>query len=128
VASATAITLTDKDGRDLPAGGLFIATIKLVSYIVQGLDANAFSNGASFYTGRSRYLAWEVQAVSGTHTTHDIFIQGSLDDTNFDNITSANITGLGRKVETINFPYLRPHVQTQEGAASLVNVLFHTKH
>lgn len=92
------------------------------------LDANSTSSvGGKVYTGGASSVTLQVVAVSGTHGTHVIKLQGSVDGTTFVD-TSTTLTGAGSAILTSPaYPYHRAKVTTAEGATSTVDVYVFAK-
>ena len=93
-----------------------------------GLNTN--NNGAvtaSLDIHDNASIAFEIQAASGTHGTHVIMLQCSLDDSSWLN-TSTTITGVGVKNNiAITTQYVRLKVTTVEGGASTVDIIIQGK-
>ena len=94
---------------------------------VTGVDANATTTTVSLHVDDNKKVAFHVVAATGSHATHVITLQCSLDDSNwFD--TSSTITGLGvvNNVDIITH-FVRLKVTTNEGSASTVNIIIQAK-
>lgn len=92
-----------------------------------GVDANATSTTASLHVEDNKKVAFHVVAATGTHATHIITLQCSLDNSNwFD--TASTITGLGvvNNVDIITH-FVRLKVTTNEGGASTVDIIIQGK-
>ncbi len=95
-------------------------------------EASLDANSTSSVTGKVdtvgvASVTLQVVSVSGTHGTHVIKLQGSVDGVTFVD-TSSTVTGPG--AVTLSgpvYPYHRAKVTTAEGAASVVDVYIFTK-
>ena len=91
------------------------------------VDANAASTTTVLHIEDNNKIAYHVVAASGTHATHVITLQCSLDNSNwFD--SASTITGLGvvNNVD-ITSHYVRLKVTTLEGGVSTVNTIVQAK-
>lgn len=93
-----------------------------------GLNANSTSSvTGNVDTVGVASVTLQVVAVSGTHDTHVIKLQGSVDGVTFVD-TSSTVTGAGTVVLTGPvYPYHRAKVTTAQGAAAVVDVYIFTK-
>ena len=87
-----------------------------------GLNANSTSSvGGSIYTGGAASVTLQVVGVTGTHATHVVKLQGSVDNTNWTD-TATTLTGNGAAVlSSPAYPYHRAKVTTAEGATSTID-------
>lgn len=105
-----------------------ISNVMFNEHIETGLDADSTSTvSASLNVAENSYVAWTVVANTGTHGTHVITLQCSLDDTNWAS-TASTLTGLGT-VDNIQITakYVRLKVTTRESAASTVDIIIQAK-
>lgn len=92
-----------------------------------GIDVNAATTTTSLHVDDNKKVAFHVVAATGTHATHVITLQCSLDDINwFD--TPTTITGLGVKnnIDIITH-FVRLKVTTNEGSAATVDIIIQGK-
>ncbi len=93
-----------------------------------GIDANANTVTQSLDMSRARDVSFQVIANTGTHATHVVTLQVSMDDTNWFT-TSLSVTGTG--VTSSSFfnvaKFARLKVTTVEGAASTVDLTMQAK-
>jgi hypothetical protein len=93
-----------------------------------GLDANDTSTVSTVLDVlENRYISFDVQDNSGTHSNHVITLQISFDNSTWYN-TSSTKTGTGF-VENVQVTarYVRLKVTTAEGSASIVDINIHAK-
>lgn len=92
------------------------------------LDVNSTSSvGGKVYTGGATSVALQVVGVSGTHATHVVKLQGSVDGVTFVD-TATTLTGAGTAVLTTpQYPYHRAKVTTAEGTAATADVYVYSK-
>ena len=92
-----------------------------------GLDANTTTLSNSLDVSDNKSIAYSISSNTGTHSTHIITLQCSLDDSEwFD--TNSSITGLG--VENNIFiitQFVRLKVTTNEGDTSTVDIIIQGK-
>ena len=71
----------------------------------------------------------QVIANTGTHATHIIDLQCSSNNSNWHNINSGDVTGVGitDPPVTVGTRYVRARVSTAEGGASTVDILIQAK-
>ena len=91
-------------------------------------DTNSTSTATSSLDIRdNKHVTWGISATTGTHATHVIKLQQSLDNVTFSN-TGSILTGVGIKDNLqITARYIRLKVTTAEGSASTVEVRIHAK-
>ena len=95
---------------------------------VTGVDANASTTTASLEIDGKKDLVFQVLANTGTHGTHVITLQCSLDDSNWTDISGATLTGVGVKGGvTANSQFVRLKVTTVESATSTVDIIVQAK-
>lgn len=92
-----------------------------------GLDANATTTSTSLDVKDNENVAYSVVAATGTHATHVITLQCSLDDSAWQD-TPSTITGVG-VVDNVSVTtrYVRLKVTTNEGSASTVDIIIQGK-
>ena len=95
--------------------------------IQAGIDANATTTTTTLHVDDNNKVAFHVVAATGSHATHVITLQCSLDDSNwFD--TSSTITGVGVVTNVdVSTHFVRLKVTTNEGSASTVNIIIQGK-
>lgn len=95
---------------------------------IQSLDANvADAVSDSLDIRENKLLTFNVRGLTGSHATHEISLQRSFDNTNFET-TSAKVTGEGTKTPiNIAVRYVRLKVTTAEGSTSTVTVTIQAK-
>jgi len=87
-----------------------------------GINANANTVGDEYEMGGYTIVAFEVLANTGTHGTHIVTMQCSLDGTTWMD-TAETVTGLGMKEIAFTGAYkIRFKVTTVEGAASAIDI------
>ena len=98
-----------------PQGGMFVEGTQL------GIDANANTVTQSLDMRNARDVVFQVIANSGTHATHVVTLQVSMDDTNWFT-TSFSLTGVGiTSTSFLNLAkFARLKVTTVEGAVASV--------
>ena len=107
-----------------PIGGL----PTILDLPAAGIDTNASTTTDSLDIGGARLITFQVVAITGTHQTHVITLQCSLDDSNWVNVSDATIAGVGIKSEIqISAKYIRLKVTTVEGEASTVDIIIQAK-
>lgn len=94
---------------------------------VSGVDVDATTTTASLDISDNANVAYSVVAATGTHATHVITLQCSLDDSNW-NDTSSTITGVGVVDNVaVTTKFVRLKVTTNEGSAATVNIIIQGK-
>lgn len=105
-----------------PIGSTFVEGTQL------NIDANANTVSQALDISRARDISFQVIANSGTHATHVVKLEVSMDKTNWFT-TSLSITGTG--ITTTSFfsltKFARLKVTTVEGAASTVDLTMQAK-
>ncbi len=92
------------------------------------VDANASSDSNSFNIGLSKTVVVQILNNTGTHASHIIQLQCSLDGANWDDVSGATVTGLGIiTVSALGAKFIRVRVSTVEGAASTVDIKMQAK-
>jgi len=96
--------------------------------IQTNVDANANTTTSSMDIRNASFLRFQVAAKTGTHTTHVIALEVSMDGTIW-NTTEVNVTGTGMSnTSSRNVArYVRFKVSTVEGAASTVDLILQGK-
>ena len=93
-----------------------------------GLDANASSVTTGLDIGGAKTAIFQVLAASGTHATHVITLQESVDNSNWDDVSGATVAGAGVKTGiSVGAHFVRLKVTTLEGGASTVDVTIQAK-
>ncbi len=92
-----------------------------------GLDSNASSTTSSLDISDNEWVAFEAIANTGTHGTHVLTLQCSMDDSNWTD-TASTLTGTGvvDKVQIIA-KFVRLKVTTVESATSTIDVTIQAK-
>ncbi len=95
--------------------------------IQAGLDANAATTSTSLDIQDDAKVAFSVVAATGTHATHVVTLQCSLDDSAWQD-TSSTVTGVG-VVDNISITtrYVRLKVTTNEGGTSTIDIIIQGK-
>ena len=75
----------------------------------------------------ARHVFVSIEDDSGAHTTHVLKIEMSADGTTWHQHGSATTTGLGFMEGTVDSRFVRVKVTTEEGGASLVDVIIQAK-
>jgi len=93
-----------------------------------GKDSNSTSTTTlALDISTCKYVSWNVQAATGTHGTHIITLQCSVDSSSWAN-TSSTLTGLGTQDNIqITTQFVRLKVTTAESATSTVDVVIQAK-
>lgn len=104
-------------------------SISSVAELAQtGLNANATTLSNSLDIGNAALVIFQVLANSGSHSTHVLTLQCSVDDTNWNDVSGATLTGVGVNGEiTVASQYVRLKVTTNEGGASTVDIIIQAK-
>lgn len=91
--------------------------------IETAVNANSTSSVTpSVFTGDASSVALQVVGETGTHATHVVKLQGSVDGTTFVD-TATTITGEGGALLTTPvYPWHRAKVTTAEGGTSTVTI------
>lgn len=98
-----------------------------ISDATTGVDANSTSSVTdSLDVSKARRVGVQVVGVTGTHSTHVIQLQGSVDDTNWAAL-SVEVTGEGIAEADSALPYIRAKVKTAEGGTATANVTIFAK-
>lgn len=93
-----------------------------------GLDANATTLSNSLDIGNASLIIFQVLGATGAHTTHILTLQCSVDESNWNDISGATVTGAGVKGEiTVASQFVRLKVTTNEGGASTVDIIIQAK-
>ena len=93
------------------------------------IDANSTSTvTASLDISESRLCIFQVLGNTGAHTSHVLTLQCSLDDSVWNVIAGATVTGAGVKGEIeVASQFIRLKVTTAEGGASTVDIIIQAK-
>jgi hypothetical protein len=87
------------------------------------VDANAASTTTPLDLDQATTIGMSVRAASGTHATHVVTLQLSMDEGVTYEDTNHTITGIGNIHNvTCLTDFVRAKVTTLEGAASTVNI------
>ncbi len=94
-----------------------------------GIDANASSNSNAFDIGMAINVIVQVLANTGTHVTHIIQLQCSIDGTtDWEDMAGITITGLGATFASpVAARFVRVRVSTVEGGVSTVDIKVQAK-
>ncbi len=93
-----------------------------------GLDANSTSTVTDTLDIKAnREVVFEVYGESGTHATHVVTLQKSLDGTNWTNTSNTqNQLGILNNIQ-VTARYVRCKVTTAEGGASSIKIIVQAK-
>ena len=100
-----------------------------VTNTLSGLNTNSLAAvTASLNVQTQSSIAWTVQGATGTHASHEITLQLSLDNINWINTSSvlARVDVLSVNTDLV-IGYVRFCVTKLEGATSTVNIVVNTK-
>lgn len=99
-----------------------------VEHAQTGLDSNNTATvSTSLDITGADFVVWNVQAATGTHGTHVITLQCSVDDSSWES-TLSTLTGVGTKDNVqITARYVRLKVTTAESATSTVDIIIQAK-
>lgn len=96
--------------------------------IQTGLDADAATRTTALNIGSASNCIFQVRGASGTHGTHILTLECSVDNINWNPISGATVTGEGVKGEiTVASEWISALVTTLEGGASTVDVIIQAK-
>ena len=92
-----------------------------------GLDANATTTSTTLDVQDNANVAFSIVGASGTHATHVVTLQCSLDDSAWQD-TSSTVTGVG-VVDNVSITtrYVRLKVTTDEGGTSTIDIIIQGK-
>ena len=93
-----------------------------------GLDANATTTTNSLDISGATLVIFQVLGISGSHATHVLTLQHSVDDSNWNDVSGATVTGEGVKSDvTVVAHFVRLKVTTLEGGVSTVDIIIQAK-
>ena len=92
-----------------------------------GLDANATTTSTSLDVQDNENVAFSIVAATGTHATHVVTLQCSLDDSAWQDTTTTQ-AGVGVKDNVpITTKFVRLKVTTDEGGTSTIDIIIQGK-
>lgn len=96
--------------------------------VATGVNVNSTSSvTGSLFAGGAYAVAMQVVGTTGTHSTHVVKLQGSVDNENFVD-TATTVTGEGgTTLTTVTYPFYRLKVTTAEGTAATATLALFVK-
>ena len=92
-----------------------------------GLDANATTTSTSLNVQDNANVVFSIVGASGTHATHVVTLQCSLDDSAWQDMSST-VTGVGVVDNVpVTTKFVRLKVTTNEGGTSTIDIIIQGK-